>query len=265
VSPRCPHALGFDTLRLEGALLLPDLLEKAAQGQASCQQPDDYHVPRGFTLQEEIGRAFRIALAQWQAFSAGFERTDLDAHASARAFVEEFLRDALGYAGTRPTPPRSVGERSFPVTLEAAPNIPVVVAPAAHDLDDPDPAFAPSGGGARKKSPFQLLQEYLNAEPEARWGFASNGRRLRLARDAATLTRPSFIELDLEAMLGQARYYILDPASVMGADYPSETFRVLKQNEEREFGEYRTQRLVLATWDRLHAAEPTRSLPGVVA
>lgn len=45
--------------------------------------------------------------------------------------------------------------------------------------------------------------------------------------------------------------YILDPAAVMGADYPSETFRVLKNSELREFGEYRTQRLVLAAWDAL--------------
>jgi len=45
--------------------------------------------------------------------------------------------------------------------------------------------------------------------------------------------------------------YILDPADVMGADYPSETFRVLKNGELREFGEYRTQRLVLAAWDAM--------------
>lgn len=45
--------------------------------------------------------------------------------------------------------------------------------------------------------------------------------------------------------------YILDPADVMGDDYPSETFRVLKNGELREFGEYRTQRLVLEAWDRL--------------
>jgi hypothetical protein len=45
--------------------------------------------------------------------------------------------------------------------------------------------------------------------------------------------------------------YILDPADVMGDDYPSETFRVLKNKEIREFGEYRTQRLVLEAWDRL--------------
>jgi len=42
---------------------------------------------------------------------------------------------------------------------------------------------------------------------------------------------------------------------VMGEDYPSETFRGLKKNEEREFGEYRTQRLVLEAWDKLERGE----------
>jgi hypothetical protein len=45
--------------------------------------------------------------------------------------------------------------------------------------------------------------------------------------------------------------YILDPRDVMGEDYPSETFRVLKNKEIRKYGEYRTQRLVLAAWDRM--------------
>lgn len=44
--------------------------------------------------------------------------------------------------------------------------------------------------------------------------------------------------------------YILDPKDVMGADYPSETFRVLKENELRTYGEYRTRRLVLEAWDQ---------------
>jgi hypothetical protein len=48
--------------------------------------------------------------------------------------------------------------------------------------------------------------------------------------------------------------YILDPADLMGPDYPSETFRVLKNNEIRQFGEYRTQRLVLEAWDRLYGS-----------
>jgi hypothetical protein len=53
--------------------------------------------------------------------------------------------------------------------------------------------------------------------------------------------------------------YILDPAdapfapggALLGKDYPSETFRGLRVKEERAFGEYRTQRLVLEAWDSL--------------
>lgn len=47
--------------------------------------------------------------------------------------------------------------------------------------------------------------------------------------------------------------YVLDPKDAMGADYPSETFRVLQKNEIAKCGEYRTQRLVLAAYDELMA------------
>lgn len=45
--------------------------------------------------------------------------------------------------------------------------------------------------------------------------------------------------------------YILDPSAVYGPDYPSESFRVLKEKEIAEFGEYRTRRLVLEAWERM--------------
>jgi hypothetical protein len=54
--------------------------------------------------------------------------------------------------------------------------------------------------------------------------------------------------------------YILDPADVMGPDYPSETFRVLKEKEIRQHGEYRTRRLVLSAWDRMEADGTFRDL-----
>ena len=43
--------------------------------------------------------------------------------------------------------------------------------------------------------------------------------------------------------------YILDPKEVHGEDFPGETFRVLKEKEVKQFGEYRTRRLVLEAWD----------------
>ena len=45
--------------------------------------------------------------------------------------------------------------------------------------------------------------------------------------------------------------YILDPKEVHGEDFPGETFRVLKDKEVRLYGEYRTRRLVLESWDKL--------------
>lgn len=44
--------------------------------------------------------------------------------------------------------------------------------------------------------------------------------------------------------------YVLDPADVKNANYPSETFRGLKNNEIAKYGEYRTRRLVMEAWDR---------------
>lgn len=45
--------------------------------------------------------------------------------------------------------------------------------------------------------------------------------------------------------------YVLYPPDTHGADYPSETFRGLKRNEEGALGEFRTRRLVLDAYDRL--------------
>jgi hypothetical protein len=57
--------------------------------------------------------------------------------------------------------------------------------------------------------------------------------------------------------------YILDPVDVYGSDYPSETFRVLKEREIREYGDYRPARLVLKAWDELEEAR--RADPAAVS
>ena len=40
--------------------------------------------------------------------------------------------------------------------------------------------------------------------------------------------------------------FMLNPKDSFGNDFPSDSFRVLKDREIRDYGEYRTQRLVLA-------------------
>jgi hypothetical protein len=45
--------------------------------------------------------------------------------------------------------------------------------------------------------------------------------------------------------------YILDPEELYGKDFPGETFRVLKNKEMNNYGEYRTKRLIMEKWDEV--------------
>jgi hypothetical protein len=216
----------FDTLRLEGSLFVPELLERAASGEAAFQKESDYAIPKGLKLHDEYGRAFRIATATWQAFAPQMVRADLDAATVTRAFVIDLLRQCLGYTdlqicaaplaangepqtanGEREALIQNSTSRGFPVTALGG-HLPVIIAPHHLGLDDPDPRFAVIGSGLKKKSAHQLAQEFLNASPNCLWAIVTNGKILRLLRDADTLTRPNFLEFDLETILRdeQQRY-----------------------------------------------------------
>ncbi|MCK9504768.1 MAG: N-6 DNA methylase [Porticoccaceae bacterium] len=198
-------ALNLPSLRLEGALFLPDQLEKAALGQAARQQEADYHTPKGLKLKDDYSRAFQIASAQWQHFARLFERTDLDPQQATTTFVQELLRDAFAYHRIQPVAGLTLGERHYPISLLAG-QLPIVVAPHHLGLDTPDERFSITGSGSRKKTAFQLAQELINASDEHLWAMVTNGKQLRLLRDAATLTRPSFLEIDLQDLLSGQRF-----------------------------------------------------------
>ena len=208
--------LNLPTLRLEGGLFMPDMLQKAAQGQARLQTEADYAIPKGLKLKDEFSRAFQIASAQWRAFAPLLERVDFDAQQASTSFITELLRDALGYPAVGASTGITLGDRHYPITHLASPAaglqeagaqaLPIVVAPHTLGLDDADPRFAVQGSGSRRKSAFQLAQELLNASPEHQWALVTNGKTLRLLRDAATLTRPSYLEVDLQDLLGAQRF-----------------------------------------------------------
>ncbi|MGY6278172.1 Eco57I restriction-modification methylase domain-containing protein [Methylomonas sp. MgM2] len=198
--------LNLPTLHLEGGLFLPDQLEKAALGQATQQTAADYRIPTGLKLKDEYSRAFQIASAQWKQFAPNLERKDIDSVQVTVKFVCDLLRDALAYQPIDLISELAVGDRHYPITALAGNAIPVVIAPHNLGLDEPDPHFAIIGSGARKKSAFQLGQEFVNASTDHLWAIVTNGRQLRLLRDAATLTRPSFLEFDLQDMLDGQRF-----------------------------------------------------------
>jgi hypothetical protein len=94
----------------------------------------------------------------------------------------------------------------------------------------------------------------LRAELDAYYArlYGLNRKQLRYILDPADLT-PKEIERivddweEVEDPLDPAGYEARAAASA----FPGETFRVLKTNEIRRYGEYRTRRLVLEAWERL--------------
>lgn len=197
--------LAFAALSIEGALLAPDFLNKVAHLDATEQSETDYDIPRGLRLRDEIGRYWKIAQNLWQDFSARRERADVDSHAvTVRDFLEPLCRQVLGFADMRAVGQITLDERIFPIGFAAGDGrVPIVL--AAHD-QGLEKVSTRHGDGVHRRSPFLLAQEYLNANNDCLWALVSNGLRLRILRDNHSLTRPAYIEADLEAIFNEGLY-----------------------------------------------------------
>jgi hypothetical protein len=109
--------------------------------------------------------------------------------------------------------------------------------------------------------PFKWDEErraHLKAELDAYYArlYGLTRKQLRYILDPADLTKK-----ELENILDPWEEVLnpLDPEGykkrVEQSDFPGETFRVLKEKEIREFGEYRTRRLILEAWKKLTGNE----------
>lgn len=195
--------LGFEAISIEGGILSPEWLSRIAQLSAGAQSESDYRIPKGLNLRDEIGRYWRIAQAHWSEFSAG-RAGNADSHVLAIRFIESLMRDAFGFSSLTKNAPVPIAQRSYPIGMSAlAGRVPVVVGSSASGIDAPAADF---GDGGRRRSAFGLAQEYLNAKDGALWGVASDGMLLRIVRDNASLTRPAWIEADLQRIFTEQRY-----------------------------------------------------------
>lgn len=230
----------FEGLRIEGGLFAPEWLSRVAAFKARQQTPPDYDVPRGLLLRDEISRYWRIAQGCWADFEAGCESADKIAVAS--RFAHDLLIKVFGFPPLAKDVSHEIAGRTYSLTYEGKDGrVPVVIGPGDQSLDTPHPRH---GDGGRRRSAFGLLQEYLNAAEQALWGLACNGVSLRLARDNASLTRPAWLEADLERIFSEDRFadfsvlWLFIHASRFGAegtrdnDMPLEVWR----NEGQEEG-----------------------------
>jgi len=202
---RLSHELAFPALTIEGSLLAPDFLNKIARLEAPEQTESDYDVPRGLKLRDEIGRYWKIAQNLWQDFKVRRQRTDINAYAvTVHEFLEPFCRQVLGFVDLRPVGQVVLDERVFPIGFSAGDGrVPLVFSSHDQALEKPGSRY---GDGVRRRSPFLLAQEYLNACERSMWAVVSNGLEFRILRDNPSLTRPAYVAADLEAIFEEGLY-----------------------------------------------------------
>lgn len=126
----------------------------------------------------------------------------------------------------------------------------------------PAPSAAPDTGSLfaeyepnRALAHAQQAQAAINAGVEANAARWSNTTVLRATETTERLLashHPLLADaLKADGTMGKKALPLFQKWALQDDPYPSETFRVLKNSELREFGEYRTQRLVLEAWDGL--------------
>lgn len=190
----------FTTVRTEGGLLPAGLLARVARGDASLPgfSLEAYHLPPGERFGEAINRSWLRLTGAWAGFRdvLGNTRPDDPATGLTRDRWLLVLFAELGYGRLPPAHGVDLDGLSFPISHVWG-WVPIHLVGAGVALDRRTSGVA----GAARMSPHSLVQDLLNRDPTRLWGFVSNGLSLRILRDNLSLTRQSYVEFDLEAMM----------------------------------------------------------------
>lgn len=234
------HQLAYTALRIEGGLIpaeeLTRLTTLAAPG-ATEQTEGHYDIPRGLKLRDEIARYFKIAQNLWQDFAQQRQRQDANPHSiTVQTLLLPLLRQVLGYTdltAQSSVPASGNSHHTYNIGHAAlGGRLPVVLAGFDQPLDLAAERFGdtnPETGRTRRRSPYMLAQEALNASDQSLWAITSNGLKLRILRDNPSLTRPAYVEVDLEAIFTEELYadftavWLLAHASRFGKCLPDGT------------------------------------------
>ncbi len=194
----------FPSIDIQGSILSADLLGKIRSEQATFQQGKDFNPD--FTnarLKDEISLAWQEAKGQWAIFKSKLARVkegETGTTETRNFWISPILTN-LGYNLTYNRQSEELNGKSFPIGYRDSnrDNFPVYMGGYHESLDK-----RPENKQLRV-SPHAMLQEYLNYS-EHLYGLVTNGRQLRLLRDASRITRLSYVEFNLEKIMEEDLY-----------------------------------------------------------
>jgi len=197
--------LSGHSIHIEGGLLPADFLSRIEHQELPGQTEADFSLPKNIRLMDEIASAWSDARALWEMYNRRLN--SLEENKSATSLTRNNwvipLLTALGYQDISYHPRAEIIDGvSFAISHhmgEGDEKPPIHIEGAHTRLDERPPSGRP------RLSPHSLMQEYLN-RTEHLWGIVTNGLRLRILRDNALMTRPAYIEFDLQQIMDGERF-----------------------------------------------------------
>lgn len=191
-------------VRIEGGLLAAEVLERIVRGEEAGQKPEDFGLGAGVRIADHLLAQWTYAKRLWGAFAALREMAEPERATTLtrERWLIPLLTDVLGYAVTYQRTAAETGGQRYAISHRADPD---EEAPPVHlvgwtaDLDRRNDELR------ERRSPQALMQDYLNRSDHL-WGVLSNGERLRLVRQNPRISRPAYVEFDLEAIFGGDRF-----------------------------------------------------------
>lgn len=194
--------MNYSAISIQGNILTSEILEKIRTEDIRFQKAGDFNLNPGASVRDEINLAWSLAVSNWNVFKIKRDAlSDSDSGTSeTRRYWMLPLLSVLGYE-INSSNAEMINEKSYAISHRASnkDGFPLHLVGVQQSLDK-----RPETGGTRL-SPHALMQEYIN-NTEHLYGLVSNGRFLRLLRDATRLSRLSYLEFDLEQMMEEGLY-----------------------------------------------------------
>lgn len=195
--------MSFSSINIQGNIISSETLDKIrSEEKFKHQTPEAFGLARSASLRDEIGLSWSILRIQWKAFKKRLEtlpKGDTGTSLTRERFVIPLLQE-LGYE-VNLQKAQQISGKSYAISHGASnlDNFPLHIMGYNDNLDKRREAGGP------RLSPHALMQEYLN-NTEHLFALISNGKQLRLLRDATRLVRMSYLEFDLERMFEEELY-----------------------------------------------------------
>lgn len=194
----------FSSINIQGNIISSETLQKIRNEDIKYQLAADFGLDKKTSVRDEIGISWAAIKAHWTAFKLRAERlkdTDSGTSETRNSWMIPFLRE-LGYdvqTAVKYVHPDT--QKTYAISHKGANlnDFPIHIMGINDDLDKRRENSGP------RLSPHALVQEYLN-NTDHPYALVTNGRYLRLLRDATRLVRLSYLEVNLEKMMEEDLY-----------------------------------------------------------